>query len=340
MFNSARLKLTGWYLVIIMSISLLFSLAIFQILGSEIEFNYNRLMERFNAQSQLIPDFERPNPPSYSLVEASKDRVKLTLFYINLIILIISASAGYFLAGRTLRPIQEMVDEQNRFITDASHELRTPLTSLKTSIEVALRDKNLDFKQAKGLLKSNLDDVDNLKSLSDNLLILTSSQATRRRTKQDNVSVVEVVDKAAEIIEKTAKVRQINIEKKVQETNWEGDKDELTRLLVIFLDNAIKYSPAKSTVELRVSKFDHNLRISIQDYGMGISQEDLPFIFDRFFRADKSRSKTSGYGLGLSIAKKIIDSYGGSVEIDSKINSGTTFRIDLPLKQSNRLAVV
>src|SRR3989304_6174610 len=132
MFKSARLKLTAWYLAIIMLISVLFSLVIYQ--GATLELRRMERIQHFRQESS--ESFRRFSMPAFVLapevVEETKQRIRLALVTINLMILAASGAVGYFLAGRTLKPIQEMVDEQNRFITDASHELRTPLTSLRS----------------------------------------------------------------------------------------------------------------------------------------------------------------------------------------------------------------
>lgn len=170
MFQSARLKLTTWYLLIIIIISSLYSVAFYNAATREI----SRIIRIEHARQQTFGAYFPlpPNLPSIEDLEAIKTRLKVILILFNTGIFIIAGGAGYFLAGRTLRPIKGMMEEQNRFITDASHELRTPLTAARTEIEVALRDKNLTLTEAKKLLASNLEEVQNLQLLSDNLLQL------------------------------------------------------------------------------------------------------------------------------------------------------------------------
>lgn len=175
MFRSARLKLTAWYLLIIMLISVSFSIGIYNVQIRE--------LERFRRVQPIRAEDLTPNGIrsrvfviDQTLIDEAEDNLQFTLIIINVGILILAGYSGYFLAGRTLTPIREMVDEQNRFITDASHELRTPITSLRSEIEVTLRDKNLNLKEARELLKSNLEEVNNLQYLSDNLIKLSQNQ--------------------------------------------------------------------------------------------------------------------------------------------------------------------
>jgi len=247
----------------------------------------------------------------------------------------VSAIVGYFLAGRTLHPIKVMLEEQNRFLADASHELRTPLTSLKSEIEVNLRDKNFNFQNARLLLQSNLEEVNHLQILSDNLLKLTQYQKGNLALPLAEISLPEISKEAVKKINGLAKDKNIIIHNQVTDCALTGNKTTLVEMLVIFLDNAIKYSSKNTAVMLSIKKTDGKIIIYIKDEGQGIEEKDLPRLFDRFYRADKSRAKseTNGYGLGLSIAKEIIERHQGSVLIKSKIKEGTTVEVTLPVKQ-------
>ncbi|MCX6794265.1 MAG: HAMP domain-containing sensor histidine kinase [Candidatus Gottesmanbacteria bacterium] len=336
MFRSARIKLTAWYLLIIMLVSVSFSVAMYRVLTSELD----RLerVERVRIEHRLPGGnliFLDPD-----LLEETKSRVKLILILINLIILAGSAYAGYILAGRTLNPIAEMVDEQNRFITDASHELRTPLTSLKSEIEVNLRDPDISLDQAKSLLKSNLEEVNSLQVLSDGLIRLTQ-YSTRGGSalggqKGQDVSLEVDAKEAIRKVTNAAKEKKITIANDIHNTNLQGNRTALTELLVIFLDNAIKYSQKQKTIHLTGRKSDGKIIIEITDQGFGIDEKDIPHLFDRFYRADKSRTKTGipGYGLGLSIARQIIDQHNGTIRVHSELKKGTTFTVELPIKHS------
>jgi len=349
MFRSARIKLTAWYLLIIMSISISFSVAIYKVLTLELErferVQRLRIEHFYPEQSRVSPstgqrgEFLRASALDLNLVTETEERIKIILAIINMTILGASATTGYFLAGRTLKPIKEMVDEQNRFITDSSHELRTPLTSLKTEIEVSLRDKKLNLEEARDLLKSNLEEVNNLQTLSDGLIKLTQYQKGENGLSFNKVSLTDIIEEAIKKITVLAKSKNIKIASNVENTTIEANQTALTELFVIFLDNAIKYSPEKTEITLSTEKSEGQAVIHIKDTGLGISEDDLPHLFDRFFRSDKSRTKgdVPGYGLGLSIAKQIVDKHNGSIKVQSKLGEGTTFTIHLPTRHVRRM---
>jgi hypothetical protein len=258
----------------------------------------------------------RPNPAFIidpDIIIETKTRIFFSLLTLNLIILGISGVSGYFLAGKTLDPISEMVEEQKEFISNASHELRTPLASLRTEIEVALRDKELKLKTAKDLIRSNLEDVKRMTKLSNYLLELNKFQEDFRNLKFSNVNLADIVKEAVG----KNKVK-LNLDKVIVN----GDNDSLIELTRILIDNAIKYSGGEK-IEI-VTKNPGILEV--KDIGMGISKEDLPHIFDRFYRGDKARG-SNGYGLGLSIAKQIATIHNAKIEVISKLNKGSTFKV-------------
>jgi len=347
MFRSARIKLTAWYLLFIMLVSFSFSLVIYRM--ATFELKRIERMQRLRLERQL-PESAGTTPPNNNLflrplepelIIETKNRLKMLLAFINLGILVISTGGGYWLAGRTLKPIKEMLDEQNQFVTNASHELRTPLTSLKTEIEVNLRNRKLTLTEAKKLLKSNLEEVNSLQALSDRLIKLAQFQKKDNNFAFTKVNLGLLSHEAIKKVSNLAKNKNITIVNKIRgELTIEGNRQALLELLVIFLDNAIKYSPKKTKINLSSEKTNGYAEICIADQGIGIDKEDLPHLFDQFYQATKSRTKseTAGYGLGLSIAKQIVDKHRGFIKVQSELGKGSIFTIQLPLKQSYKLA--
>jgi len=335
MFKKARIKLTAWYLAIIMVISLSFSVAIYLGVNRELMRLENMQVSR-QARVDRLSTFLRdsglsipPEPPQMDSesVEQARVRILSALGIINLSILILAGGGGYFLAGETLDPISKMVDEQKEFVSNASHELRTPLTSLKTEIEVALRDKGRTLAESTTLLKSNLEDVNEMQKLSNYLLNLNRYER-EAHIEFNDVDLKDVVTEAVQKTSSLAKQKNIAVKLSSKSANVTGNKDALVELATILLDNAIKYSGKGKTIEVKV-KSDGILEVT--DHGVGIADTDIPHIFDRFYRAESSRSKekTDGYGLGLAIAKSITDLHRGKIEVESKAGKGSTFRVEL-----------
>jgi len=314
MFNSARLKLTIWYAFIIMLISVTFSMVIYHELENEID-RFARA-PRFRIERQLYEEYA---------VE-TRQRIILSLLFVNCGIIVFSAGMSYFLAGRTLLPIKKMVDEQSRFISDASHELRTPLTSLKSAFEVYLRDKKPTLAQANELVSESVTEVDKLENLSTSLLQLARFE---RPNDKKNFAEISLEKTILEAIKKTKSKAEIT----GAEVKILADHNSLTNLWVILLDNAIKYSPKDGLVNIRIDKGSKVVKVEVEDHGMGITSQDLPHIFERFYRANKARSKegAGGYGLGLAIAQKIVAEHHGTISVTSQEGKGTIFTVHLPI---------
>lgn len=311
MFKTARIKLTVWYLAIIMAISILFSLVAFN--------RFHRELGRFDRRF--------PFPPNPEIIIEIRNRLTLTLIFINAGILVLSGGLGYFLAGKTLKPIEAMMDEQNRFISDASHELKTPLTSLKTAFEVYLRAKKKLSPEP--LVKESLAEVNKLQKLTEGLLVLSRGQ----NAPMSVIKLQAAIDAAVRRVKPLAQAKKIKILGPITNLKINGNADQLTDLLVILLDNSIKYSRVRSRVKVGVAKKDGKALVSVTDWGMGIDKKDLPRIFDRFYRANQARTKNGigGYGLGLSIAKKIVAVHHGSISVSSQANQGTIFQLAFSL---------
>jgi len=300
LFNKARIKLTLVFLIIIMIISGFFSLNIYRAM--------NQGLQR-GPRIMRLPDQEL-------IANEIRDMMIEQLLLTNLWILVMSGVAGYILAGITLKPIEEAMEEQKRFISDASHELRTPLTVIKTETEVTLRDKKLDLKNAKKQLISNLEETEKLKKLTDYLLRINKDASQPK----EEIDLKEV---AKNVIEKTKE--KINL--KGDSVKILANKMAIEELLTILLDNAVKYSPKDCKISVTVKP---NV-LEVKDSGMGIRESDIPHIFDRFYRADMSRTKNKieGYGLGLAIAKNIVEAHKGKIEVESEVGKGSTFRVIL-----------
>ena len=329
MFHSAALRLTVWYLAIIMAVSLIFSAILYSVSSADLERNVNRQLGYFN--NFLGPgDIDNYNLLRRHQLNDDKDHLRGSLILFNLAVLGGGGAASYWLARRTLQPIEEALTAQTRFAADASHELRTPLTAIQTENEVALRNPGLKKADAIQLLKSNLEEIAKLKALSDGLLKLANNSG--RIETAEPVPLKSALQTAIGRLAKAAELKKIKVDNRAGDLSVSGDPDSLSELFYTLLENAIKYSPVASPVKITSASRHHEAVITITDKGPGIKAAELPYIFERFYQSDTSRTKQgdAGYGLGLAIAKKITDAHGGHIEVKSTLGKGSSFVVHLP----------
>jgi len=331
MFESATLKLTAWYLAILVAISLLFSIVIYSTASSEIGarlgFLQNDTRIVFNIPINKLDDLRDTQ------IHEAKANLIISLVITNLCIWVAGGIGSYYLARRTLTPIEEAHEAQSRFTSDASHELRTPLASMKTEIEVALRDPALTKDEMKELLSSNLEEVNKLSQLSQTLLQLS-------RLDHDNIPREKVK------LYKTAEVVAERFGADSSRIKFDGKKSydvfanpaNVEELFTILLDNALKYSPSGSEVSVSFIKQRQLAGFEVRNGGKGIAADVLPHIFDRFYRADSSRTSgdKKGYGLGLALAKKIVELHDGELTVSSAPQKQTIFRVLLPILRKSQ----
>ena len=253
---------------------------------------------------------------------------------INLVALLLGGLLSYWYAGKALKPIEEAHNAQARFAADASHELRTPLAAIRLENEVFLHQKNASLSESQELIKSNLEEAQRLENLANNLLALTQYNSVRLSLKPLKLS--SIIAQASENTAKFAKNKHIAISVDVAtKAAVIGQEESLVQLVTIIIDNAIKYSPSHTTIYVHAIKDNDDYHLSIRDEGPGIKEEDLPFIFDRLYRGDKSRStKVAGYGLGLSLAQEIARANKSSIIARNYPEGGAQFVVSLTAAKS------
>jgi two-component system, OmpR family, sensor kinase len=228
-----------------------------------------------------------------------------------------------------LEKLDESFSSQKQLIQDISHELRTPLTIMRGEIEVALK-KARPSEEYIAVLKSNLEEISHLGLLIENLLVLSRFDSREVSMDIKPVSIGMLLNNIVSDVQILAKRKGVAITQRgLNNILVNGDELQLRRAFLNIIDNAIKYTPEGGKIIISLNKIDGRTRIKVTDSGIGISPENLPLIFDRFFRVDKSRS-SEGYGLGLSITKSIIEAHKGSLSIESDPGQGATIIIDLP----------
>lgn len=240
--------------------------------------------------------------------------------------------------NQMLNDIQKSYEREKQFVSDASHELRTPIAVIKGYAGMLNRWGKDDPAILEESIQAILGETENMHSLVESLLFIARND--KGSLKMD-VTPFNLSELFTEIVKET---RLIDVSHEIQETIdadiiINGSADKLKQALRIFIDNSIKYTPDEGKISLSLRKSQQSIIIVISDNGIGISKEDLPHIFDRFYRADKSRTKLKenqhgGTGLGLSIAKIIIEQHLGQIHVDSALNEGTTFTLFLPAHET------
>lgn len=316
LFTDATIKLAGWYLLILMLVSLLFSVMIFQVTQSEIE---SRLI-RITNKSGVAPPNRTLSPGAREQLEVATGNILISLAYINVVILLAGGTGSYFLARRTLRPIELAHEAQSRFVSNASHQLRTPLAIMKAETEMALDDNSAKKADLRATLLSNLEEVNHLTELSSMLLDLSRSEGSLGEA----VAEVDLVGLIESIIT-TRRDRKISLTAP-ESLILHSHEAALRELFHILIDNAIKHSPTDSPITISLVENRQLITCSISNAGSGISKEKLPHIFERFY----STKEADGYGLGLSLARQLVKALGGYISVDSQPNKQTTFSVAFP----------
>lgn len=330
MFHSATLKLTAFYMAILLLICLIFNVLIYKILVGELDRSFAHQTDFFEDKPRFRPFWTDPEAQLFlnNEREEGQQRILLALLFIDLGLLTAGGFASFLLAKKTLQPIEAAHESQLRFTADASHELRTPLATMQTEIEVALRDPKLKLKETKALLKSNLEEIAILRQLTQNLLGLARSNDDPPTLfpQSINESILITVERA----QKLAATKHITIHTKLPEKLQAiTDSTQFSELLHIFLDNGIKYGPEQSNIYVTASKEKESAVVTIRDEGIGMKPEEQEHIFERFYRADHSRNQ-KGYGLGLSIAQQLAKQLKISIHVESAPSKGTTIKLVLP----------
>ena len=230
-----------------------------------------------------------------------------------------------------LSRIELVVGAVKRFTADAAHELRTPVTVIRTAAELALRHPR-DIPSYRQTLSSIEHETKQMTELLDQLLLLARGDAGEWRLRFDTVFVDQILRGLRHVLDPLAEHRQIQMDWEIPEqsaTIW-ADEKAIRQLVVILVDNALKYTPVSGNVSVKLLILDTECVCEVADTGAGIAASDLPHIFERFYRADPARSPGGGAGLGLAIARTIVYAHRGSIEVVSTGEHGTRFRVTLP----------
>ena len=238
------------------------------------------------------------------------------------------------LARWLLGPVERAWEQQHQFVADASHELKTPLAVILANTQILKESSEELPEESRRWVKSTADEAERMKGLVEGLLELARTEEGAGNARRDeDVDLSGITEGEALQFDAVAFEQGCSIEASVAEDlHVKGDPDQLERLVKTLLDNACKYAESGTEVLVSLERQGQAAELSVTNHGAPIDPEDLPHIFDRFYRSDKARAReTGGFGLGLAIAKGIVESHGGKISVTSSLEAGTRFVVRLPL---------
>ena len=292
------------------------------------------------------------------------------------LVLIAAPLCGYWLAGRALRPVANIIDtaarlrpnllrerlphrgagdeldklaatinglldriaahlrERRDFLANSAHELRSPLAAMQSTVEVALQSGRLQPAEEETLAVV-IDQCRSLEHLVNQLLLIAETEAERLTVRREEVRLDRLVSIAADMFSAAAELTDVRLSiGELRETPMYGNRDHLRQVVNNLLDNAVKFTPPGGEIQVNLRHRDALAVLTVTDTGVGFSAEDMPRVFDRFYRADRSRQRAGrGTGLGLSICKAVVEAHGGTIGVESEFGMGSTFTVTLPMAQ-------
>jgi signal transduction histidine kinase len=274
--------------------------------------------------------------PGYTALQVSRsledqdrilaDLVKALLQW-GVIFALVLGALSWWLSGSALRQAQEAWDKQQAFIAHAGHELRTPLTMIRAAAEITQRKLPADDPRH-GPVAAIIAEADRMGRLVGDLLLLSRLDAHALRLELQTVDLPALVEEVAISFGRVAGERGITVSAKTAPAKVKADELRLRQVLLILLDNALRHSTDESRIEIDITPAGSVIQLAVRDHGAGISPEDLPHVFDRFYRGRNEKIE-SGSGLGLAIARELVEGMRGKIRIESEAGSGTAVIIEL-----------
>lgn len=312
-----------------------------------------QITQRIELGRQVL-GYLRVSHPWFEVTKPTRQLIR-DLVMMTALMLAGVAGIGWLLSGLAMAPIRDSYQRLKQFTADASHELRNPIAVIQTNVQVALSDPEPDTQMQQKQLQVIERLTRRLGRLVDDLLFLARQDSNRVTLRQDPILLDDLLTEVVEEQRAIATEKTIGLSLDLNGTSEEagyrlqGDRDQLTRLFTNLISNALQYTPAGGNVFVSVQKLKlhpSHVQIQIRDTGVGIPEDALPYLFDRFYRVDPARAHgevsqakpgnaSTGSGLGLAIAKVIVDNHQGSIQVESAADKGTTFTITLPLQRGD-----
>ncbi|MET3545683.1 signal transduction histidine kinase [Paenibacillus favisporus] len=239
-----------------------------------------------------------------------------------------TVGVGLYLANQALRPIRRSWEKQQQFVADASHELRLPISVIHANAEYVFRHPDRSILQMSEPISMVLEESKRMKKLVEQLLTLARADSNQTELLLTDIRLDEIVEDASQKFNPFMELKRIRFDRSVQPVSMMGDKERLQQLIVILLDNSLKYTPEDGEIRVVCRRNGQDAELIVEDSGIGIAKADLPHIFDRFYRGNQTRNRDDGgTGLGLSIAKWIAEKHGGTISARSDQTTAVTVKL-------------
>lgn len=314
-FQKAHLKLTLYYIVLIMMVACLCSMLLY-----------------FSLKKNIMQDFSAEGKETQiAMTERAVKSLQKNIVSVDITVLVLGSVFSYILARGTLRPVKDWLEMQKEFSANASHELRTPLAIMKTDSEVMLRGGKNSAQDFRLLALRNMEEIDRMSKIVEELLALSREKNTKKAAAR-KINLCAVVRKLVYKMRKPALAKNIEITfGGLEDGFFYGYLSAIEQAVLNIVQNSIDYTSQGGKVTVGVKNGRKHLLFTVADNGVGIEKDKLPHIFEKFYKADNSESgRQEGCGLGLAIVKEIVDRHQGKIKVTSKVGKGTCVTVWLP----------
>lgn len=266
----------------------------------------------------------------------SREEILTTLIYsflaVGLAMLVVLFFFSRFFANRSIEPVREAFEKQKQFIGDASHELKTPLAVINTNADVLLANRDESIRSQEKWLRYIKSETERMAKLTGDLLYLTEMDDSRSNMVQSRFDLSDAVENVMLTMEAVVFEKDLTLNYEIEPAlSITGSREQIVQVTMILLDNAIKYANARGQIDVSLKQEHGEIALSVSNTGEGIHAEHLPRVFDRFYRTDKSRTRSQGgHGLGLAIARSIVEQNKGRISVKSTVGEKTTFTVQFP----------